>query len=286
MSQPFMEDEGRAGGPEGKPFLKWAGGKRQLLPDLIDRMPLARDGFKNTSMYFEPFVGGGALFFVRGFHYRSVLGDTNSRLIRTYVAIRDHVEDVIEGLQKKRYSRNEYYATRAQNPDVTLGDVFVAEWMIYLNRAGFNGLYRVNKKGEFNVPFGRYTNPKICDAENLRACSKALQGVDLRTGDFETTCAAAKRGDFIYFDPPYAPVSETANFTSYTVDGFTHYDQVRLRNFAHGLKARGVHVMLSNSVAARPLYEGRGFKIDVVEARRNINSKASKRGVVGELIIW
>lgn len=266
-----------------KPFLKWVGGKRQLLRALIARVPTVT---VSGNTYFEPFVGGGALFFEDGYRWpRAVLGDTNKRLIRTYAAIRDNVEDVIEDLRRRAYSEKEYYTTRANSPDNDCGDVSTAAWMIYLNRCGFNGLYRVNKKGEFNVPFGRCVNPKICDAENLRACSAALQSVSLITGDFETTCARAKKGDFVYFDPPYMPVSATSDFTSYTVDGFTGDDQTRLARFALKLKSRGVYVMLSNSIAAKTLYEHYGFKVDVVSARRNVNSKASKRGAVEEIIV-
>lgn len=265
-----------------QPFVKWCGGKRQLLPELLARMPV------KFNAYYEPFVGGGALFFAlraRGFTGPATIGDTNWRLVRTYRAIRDNVEAVIGALKGKEYSEGAYYATRANCPD-SRSDTAIAAWMIYLNKTGFNGLYRVNKKNEFNVPFGRYTNPTICDADNLRACSAALKGSVVEGADFERTCANARRGDFVYFDPPYMPVSKTSDFTSYTADGFTYDDQVRLRDFAYVLKVRGVHVMLSNSIAAKPIYEKLdGFKVDVVSARRNVNSKASKRGAVEELII-
>jgi DNA adenine methylase len=266
--------------PVARPFLKTVGGKTQLLPELLARVPAS---FK---MYFEPFVGGGALFFalaMRGvLTGQAVLGDTNRRLVRTYRGVRDHVETVIGLLEKRRYEEKQYYAVRAMDPDL-LGDAGVAAWMIYLNKTGFNGLYRVNRDGRFNVPFGRYTNPTICDTDNLRACSKALQGVEITTCDF--TAHAPRRGDFIYFDPPYLPVSKTSNFRGYTADGFTLNDQYRLRDHALTLKQKGVHVLLSNSIAAKEIYEGHGFTIDVVHARRNVNSKATSRGAVEEILV-
>lgn len=276
-------ETGYTGGLRPRPFLKFVGGKTQLLPELLARVP------KEFGTYYEPFVGGGALFFAlraRGLAKFAVLGDTNTRLIRTYRAIRDNVENVIGLLQRKRYDEKEYYETRAEKPDL-YSDVGCAAWMIYLNRCGFNGLYRVNKKGEFNVPFGRYTNPTICDAENLRACSMALQGVGLQHCDFELSGRQMEPGDFAYFDPPYMPVSETSDFTSYTSDGFTFNDQLRLSDFAAMLKRRGVHVMLSNSIAAADLYLkiNAGFEVSTVSARRNVNSKASRRGAVEEIIV-
>src|SRR5579872_6726817 len=191
-----------------KPFLKWAGGKRQLLPDLAYHLP------KSFNRYFEPFVGGGALFFYlreKGIGLATI-GDANARLMRTYEGVRDNVEGVIRTLQQMPYNEKFYYKTRAQDCDAF--DPFgMAAWFIYINRAGFNGLYRVNKAGKVNVPFGRYTNPTICDVEGLTEASKALRGVKLLTGDFEKIVAGAKRGDLVYFDPPYVPVSQTADFT-------------------------------------------------------------------------
>jgi DNA adenine methylase len=269
-------------GSECRPFLKWAGGKRQLLPALLRAAPRARD----CPRYFEPFLGGAALFFA--LRPRSaVLADTNERLIRTYRGIRDDVEGVIRILRtyRSRHGKDFFYRMRARDIDAE-SDAQVAAWFIYLNRVGYNGLYRVNRRDRFNVPFGRYENPTICDAPRLRAASRALEGVDLRVGDFCDGVRDAGPGDFVYFDPPYVPLTTTASFTSYTAAGFGHTDQVRLRDLALRLKAMGVHVLVSNSGTAevRELYAD-GFVVDVVRARRAVNSRASGRGAVQELVI-
>jgi DNA adenine methylase len=263
-----------------RPFLKWVGGKRQLLPALRERMPAS------FGRYFEPFVGGGALFFdVRPAH--AVLGDANARLVRTYRAVRDNVEAVIRILDGYRYDREQYLAAREIDVDA-FSDEGVAAWFIYMNKVGFNGLYRVNRAGRFNVPFGRYTNPTICDAANLRACSAALHGVDLRTGDFAETVADARAGDFVYFDPPYVPLSATSSFTAYAADGFGPDAQRRLRDVAAKLIDNGAHVLLSNSSAGmvRELYGERPFTVDEVDATRAVNCKAERRGAIKELVIW
>ena len=275
-----------------KPFVKWAGGKRQLLPELRKRVP-AKFG-----TYFEPFVGGGALFFDLA-PERAVLVDANQRLIRAYRGVRDSVEHVIATLKAYalHHSEDYYYSVRDHRPDQAVEDAYVATWFIYLNKTGFNGLYRVNRKNEFNVPFGKYKNPAICDEENLRACSLALRGaghgyvsdqhVELFHGDFKTFEPRAVAGDFVYFDPPYAPLTATSNFTSYTAGGFSAKDQEDLRDLALRLKEGGVHVLISNSSAEviEKLYLDKGFEIESVQARRNINSKASKRGAIEEFLI-
>jgi DNA adenine methylase len=269
-----------------QPFLKWAGGKRQLVPTLCDAITrIAPNGFQH---YYEPFVGGGALFFAlraTGWRGHATLGDSNERLVRTYLGVRGDVEEVIKGLKACRYNKKEYLQERSRRWDVLLEDAEVAIRFIYLNRTCFNGLYRVNAKGEFNVPFGKYTNPTICDEPILRAASAALKCAAFKIGDFEKTVKSAERGDLVYFDPPYVPVNETSNFTGYTRDGFTLADQERLRDCALKLKRRGVHVILSNvdMPIVRKIY--RGFSIKHVEARRNINSKGGSRGPVGEVII-
>ena len=278
-----------------RPFLKWIGGKRQLAAKLVARIPAPvfnrlRAG---ESRYYEPFVGGGALFFALA-PKRATLGDANELLMRTYLGIRDEAPEVIRILtrgapkhpyvyeEKAYYAHRARYATVCADPD----DAAAAAWLIYMNRTGFNGLYRVSKKGNYNVPFGRYTNPTICDAEGLLAAQRALKRADLRIGAFEKTARTAETGDFVYFDPPYIPASPTADFTSYTSDGFGLDAHVRLRDCASALKKRGVHVMLSNAdvLAVQGLY-GTGFEIERVEARRNVNSDAAKRGPVGEVII-
>jgi DNA adenine methylase len=263
------------------PFLKWVGGKRQLLPELQKYVPAS------FGRYYEPFVGGGALYFDL-LPKRAVLSDSNLRLIRTYQAIQKNVEGVIRLLSTYPYESDFYYRLRAVNPS-TLSDTKLAAWFIYLNRAGFNGLYRVNRQNQFNVPFGRYTNPTICDATTLRACARALQGASrtwIQCLDFSAAIDLAQRGDFVYFDPPYVPLSATSSFTAYAAGGFGPEEQVRLRDTARTLKDRGVSVLLSNSSApyVYELYK-KGFKIHEVDARRAINSNAKKRGAVKELLI-
>jgi DNA adenine methylase len=263
--------------PRSRPFLKWAGGKGQLLDQLRPRLP-ARYG-----RYFEPFAGGAALFFSLR-PKRAVLADMNAELMDCYVATRDDVDAVIEALGRHRYAAEDYYRVRAIDR-TTLPLAERAARTIYLNKTGYNGLYRVNRAGKFNVPMGRYSNPQLCDAVNLRACSIALQGVDLRIEDFEDVASRAKAGDFVYFDPPYVPVSESADFTGYVPGGFGAEQQRRLAAVFAKLARRGVYVMLSNSdtPAVRDLY--RGFRIDGVLAARFINSRGSRRGKVSEVVV-
>lgn len=278
----------RASGSEGgcRPFVKWAGGKRQLLPELRRYLPA------RFERYLEPFVGGGALFFELSARLgsrrepRALLADRNQRLIRTYQGVRDSVEDVIAHLRGYLHEEQFYYRVRERAID-SQSDAEVAAWLIYLNKIGFNGLYRVNRQNRFNVPFGRHKNPTICDEQTLRACSRALSGVDLQVAGFEQTAERAQAGDLVYFDPPYVPLSVTSSFTKYTSVGFDADAQVRLRDVALGLKQRGVHVLLSNSSASsvRELYS-KGFEIAEVSATRNVNSKASGRGAVTELVMY
>lgn len=279
-SEPTSEDL------SAKPLLKFLGGKRQLLPEIRRHVPVS------FGRYFEPFVGGGAVFFDL-LPVVAQISDSNAELINTYEAVRDDVEAVILALSEhaREHSEEHYYAVRSQRPE---SQTAVAARMIYLNRTCFNGLYRVNRKGGFNVPFGRYDNPTICDADNLRACARALRGVAITWGDFEATLGRVGsdgerlpvRGDFVYCDPPYVPVNATSNFTSYTAVGFSMADQDRLASCARRLKGAGVHVLLSNADLpnVRKLYDG--FEVRSVKARRNINSKGGKRGDVGELLIW
>jgi DNA adenine methylase len=265
----------------GRPFIKWAGGKRQLLRELLRHAPQP----SARSRYFEPVVGGGALFFALR-PAKAVLADVNERLIRTYRGVRDDVDNVIRLL--KTYPHNEKTFYELRDVDIDSGtDAEVAAWFIYLNKTGFNGLYRVNRRNRFNVPFGRYHNPTICDESTLRACAHALARVDEPlVQDFERVVADAKRGDFVYFDPPYAPLSATSSFTSYTSSGFGPHEQRRLRDVALELKSRGVSILLSNSSApdVRALYED-DFDIIKVSATRLVNSKASGRGTITELVI-
>jgi len=263
---------------EPRPFLKWVGGKRQLLPVLLPHVP------RRFDTYHEPFVGGGALFFALR-PTRAVLSDNNALLVRTWRGVRDHVEDVIRLLKSYPHDKQFFLEMRERDIDAA-SDVEVAAWFIYLNKTAFNGLYRVNSKNKYNVPFGRYVNPAICDAPNLRACSRALLGVSIEHEDFEAVLGRAKPGDFVYFDPPYVPLSATSDFTSYTAEGFSADDQKRLRDVARELKASGVHVLLSNSSAGfvRDLYEG--FQMEEVLATRHVNCQSDGRGPVVELVIW
>ncbi len=290
-----------------KPFLKWAGGKTQLLPELRARLP------KKFGMYYEPFLGGGALFFNLALHGGTLensrarvfstidacLNDSNEKLITTYKAIRDNVEGVITRLRLTAEEYNEATATRQRAHYNNVRAVFNstgaevpamhAARFIFLNKVGFNGLYRVNSDGLFNVPWGK-KKMYLPDAEGLRACSRALHGVALTNVDFEKAVALAKKGDFVYFDPPYVPASATSDFTAYSKDPFGPEEQTRLMCCARSLKSRGVHVLLSNSDTpfVRQIYGGKlavPFKIERVEARRNINSVGAKRGKVGEVLI-
>jgi DNA adenine methylase len=238
---------------------------------------------RSFGTYHEPFVGGGALFFaVRP--ARAVLSDNNARLVRTWRGVRDRVEDLIRLLKTYPHDKKFFLEMRERDIDAA-SDVEVAAWFIYLNRTAFNGLYRVNSKNKYNVPFGRYVNPTICDEPTLRACSRALRGASIEHEDFEAVLARAKAGDFVYFDPPYVPLSATSDFTSYTAEGFSAEDQRRLRDVARTLKERGVHVLLSNSSAefVRDLYEG--FHVEEVAATRYVNCQADGRGPVVELVI-
>ncbi len=280
MQKPLVQSAARERANDGtrRPFVKWAGGKRQLLPELLRHVP------RKFGRYFEPFVGGGALFFELS-PRNAVLADVNKRLIRTYQGVRDHVDDVIALLSHYPHEEKFFYELRDLDIDGE-SDAKVAAWFIYLNKIGFNGLYRVNRQDRFNVPFGRHRNPTICDEPTLRACSAALQNADLRVADFADAVAEAERGDLVYFDPPYVPLSVTSNFTAYSKDKFDSVGQIRLRDVALDLKRRGVHVLLSNSSAefVRSLY-GSEFEQIEVSATRLVNSKASRRGAITELVI-
>lgn len=266
-----------------RPVLKWAGGKGQLLPELLARVP---DSF---GAYHEPFIGGGALFFELASQARltqSYISDVNPALIDVYLALRDCVEEVIYLLRKHQHQHCEsyYYEVRAWKPnDLSLSER--AARVVYLNRTCYNGLYRENQAGEFNVPFGRYKNPLICDEMNLRAVSDVLQQVDISCRSFSAVLDQAKTGDFVYFDPPYYPVSSTSNFTSYHRNGFSVGDQADLRCVLVELARRGVSVLLSNSDVPfiRQLYDG--FNISRVYAARAINSKGHARGRIAEVIV-
>ena len=271
---------------EAKPFVKWVGGKRQLLAQFRE-LGLYPSKFNDArSRYFEPFVGGGAVFFDLQ-PKNATISDLNSELITTYRVIRDSTGRLIESLKKHIYDKDYFLKIRAMDP-VKMSDLDVASRFIYLNRTCFNGMYRVNSKGQFNVPFGRYKNPVICDEDNLRAVSRALQDVEILNEDYKVAVSKAKAGDFVYFDPPYYPISSTSSFTSYTKDGFAEKEQVELRDTFAELSSKGCYVMLSNSDSAfiRDTY-GRlkNVTITTVSAGRAINSKATGRGKITELVI-
>jgi DNA adenine methylase len=262
-----------------RPFIKWAGGKRQLVPELLRFVP------SKYGTYFEPFLGGAALFFALR-PSAAVLADSNERLVRTYRGIASDAERVIALLGEWPHSRV-FFLTLRRADTTSMSDAEVAAWFIYLNRTGFNGLYRVNQQNQFNVPFGKYDNPTICDAAGLRACSLLLRrSAQIQVGDFEVAVGAAKEGDLVYFDPPYVPVSEHSNFTRYTSDSFRGEDQRRLRDLALALKQRGVHVLLSNSSAPAVLdLYAKDFEVHFVGAKRMLNCKGDRRGEVTEAII-
>jgi DNA adenine methylase len=274
-----------------RPFVKWAGGKGQLLPELTRRLPAS------FGRYHEPFVGGAALFFslynADRLRRGAILSDYNSELVLCYQVVRDDVEALIAALkQHERYRLDRAYFMEIRGwdrqPDFAQrNSVERAARTIFLNRTCYNGLYRLNNKGQFNAPFGYYKNPLICDPENMRAASAALQDVELRVGDFGDVAVRAQPGDLVYFDPPYVPVSATASFTHYTGQTFGPDDQRRLAQLFDMLMERGVYVMLSNSHTplSRELYAAHAVSTSVVYASRKINCDGRKRGQVEELIV-
>ena len=273
---------------EPKPFVKWVGGKRQLMQDLENNFP------KQFTTYHEPFLGGGAVMFnllTKKPQLSCNVSDFNSDLILAYVTIRDKLEKLIESLENhsKNYHKNSteyYYEVRKQEPKQQIEKV---SRLLFLNKTCFNGLYRVNKKGQFNVPLGRYTNPNIVNKENLTAVSKILQSKKIKIScrDFEAVLGDAKKGDLVYFDPPYQPVSSTANFTSYTHRDFTEEDLERLANLADQLHSRGCYVLLSNSNSktVKDFFSKKHWKISSINVNRAINSNAQKRTGHKEIII-
>ena len=295
---------------EARPFLKWAGGKRQLLPVLRTYYPRCLEA------YYEPFLGSGAVFFDLLASGRLGgmpvwLSDENPDLVGCYLRVRDAVDAVIGELERLAAGHagggaTFYYQVRDDrfNPARAVWaaaggrpedyPVQLAAALIYLNRTGYNGLFRLNKSGGYNVPAGRYVRPAIVKADRLRAASAALadRRVSIRCAPFDEAVAPATPGAFVYFDPPYAPLGPTANFRQYTAHGFSDDDQARLQDLAVTLAARGVHVLLSNSSAAsiERLYTGRtaasaGLRLRRVPARRAINTRADRRGYVDEVVV-
>jgi len=265
---------------QASPFVKWAGGKGQLLSQLEPFFPPPR----SYRRYFEPFLGGGAVFF----HLqpeRAVLSDMNDELITAYQVIRDQLDELLASLRRHKDEPEYFYKVRELAPQA-LTPVRRASRFIFLNKRCYNGLYRVNSKGGFNVPLGRYKSPpRIFDEPNLRKVSALLKAADLRVASYEEVLAEAGKGDFVYLDPPYQPLSATAYFTSYTKAAFGEADQARLAEVLHELDRSGARFLLNNhdTLHLRRLYNG--FHLDMATAKRNINSRADRRGTVAELIV-
>lgn len=263
------------------PIVKWVGGKRQLMFELIKNMP------KSYNRYFEPFIGGGALFFELQ-PEQAYISDMNEELINLYSVVRDNVYELIKDLSKHEVSKE--YFLEIRNIDRTeqyteLSDVERASRFIYLNRTCFNGMYRVNSQGQFNVPFGYYKNPRIIDENNLLNCSELLKKTEIKCADFSEILTKVKKGDLVYFDPPYVPLNETSSFTSYTKDGFDINMQFKLRDVCDELDNKGVKFMLSNSDTklVNELYVN--YEIKKVFASRQINANADGRGKITEVLV-
>lgn len=288
-----------------KPFIKWVGGKSQLIEQLDSLLPADFDNCRDVT-YIEPFVGGGAMLFYMLQRYpnikRAVINDINPDLICCYRTVRDFPEDLIVSLQQveKEYlrldteeARKEFFmAARARYNQKNLDSIENTTLFFFLNRTCFNGLYRVNKSGAFNVPFGKYTNPTICDPETIRADSKLLQRVEICQGDFEHTFDYAEGNTFFYFDPPYRPLSDTSSFNDYTKESFNDTAQIRLKAYCDKIHEAGFSFMLSNSDCKGKdeddnffdkLY--RNYTIDRVWASRSINANPNKRGKLTEILV-
>lgn len=275
-------------GENARPFLKWVGGKGSVIAELRRFFPESYDN------YFEPFVGGGAVFFSLKTK-KSTINDINQSLMSAYINIRDHVDELIEELEKiqieyhsldsdnqkiKFYKiREEYNALKDRN------SIRRTVLLIFLNKTCFNGMYRENKSGGFNVPFNKSRKPTICDEINLREISEILKHTAILSGSYRQAVKKAKKGDFIYFDPPYQPLSKTASFTSYSKDDFGEKDQIELKELIDELTARGCKVMMSNSYTKFIISLYKDYKQHRIYAGRLINSNASKRGKISEIVV-
>lgn len=296
-----------------RPFLKWAGGKTQLLDELAKRLPAEIQENGVIENYVEPFVGGGAMFFYMKSKFEvkhAFLYDINPELVVGYTAIQKSPKGLIKKLKvleddylgRDAAAREKLFYEIRDNYNQQLADFnfdkYHKKWvnrtshLIFLNKTCFNGLFRQNSKGEFNVPFGKYKNPTICNAENIREVNKALKNTEIECGDFSASKPHVHKGTFVYLDPPYRPLNETSSFTGYAKDGFDDNDQKRLAKFFRDMGKRGAYMMLSNSDPKNEnpkdnffekLYKG--FKIERAQASRMINCNASKRGPINELII-
>ncbi len=284
-----------------KPFIKWAGGKSQLLNVIRNKYP------ENIKKYCEPFIGGGAVLFdiLTNFKPEKILiNDINNELINTYINIRDHVEDMISilsDMQEKFWymdnnQRKEYFYTQRDKFNYgienNINDIFMAAFFIFLNKTCFNGLYRVNNKGLYNVPMGAYKKPIICDTDNLRTISNLLQNTIIKCGDYSECVDFIDNETFVYIDPPYRPLNKTSSFTSYSKTVFGDEQQIQLFGFIERISQKGAKILASNSDPKNidehdnffdDIYKN--FTISRVEAKRMINSKSSGRGVLNELLI-
>jgi DNA adenine methylase len=269
-----------------QPFLKWAGGKRQLVPVIRQYIP------SRFKIYFEPFVGAGAVLFDLQ-PVTSLINDANTELINCYRVIKESPDELIELARQHQNREDYYYRVRSLDRDPTfknLSPVERASRIIFLNKTCYNGLFRVNSQGQFNVPFGKYSNPVIVDEIVIRAVSHYLNSnqVQISNDDFESALSSAGRNDFVYLDPPYDPLSDTSSFTGYNLNSFGREEQLRLRKVCDDLTSRGCKLLLSNSATEfiRELYsDNKKYSIFEVEATRNINSVASSRGKISELLI-
>lgn len=268
-----------------KPILKWVGGKRQLLKVIESYIP------EEFNTYYEPFFGGGAVFFAIQ-PKQAKINDASKELINVYKQIKNHSKRLIEILKvhEKNHSKEYYYQIRKLDRNASyekLNDLEKAARFIYLNKTCFNGLYRVNKSNQFNTPIGKYKNPLICDEENIIQVGKLFKNnkVVISNNDFEKFLKDAKKGDFVYLDPPYDPISDSSSFTAYQSNGFEREEQIRLKNVCDALNNKGIKFLLSNSDTAfiNDLYKD--YKIVKVLARRSVNSKADKRNEIYEVLI-
>lgn len=266
-----------------KPFVKWAGGKRQLLPNLLKAMP------NSFNRYFEPFLGGGALFFELKPTF-AIVNDINSEIINLYLVIKNNVELLIKELKDYKNTSEYFYYIRNmdRNKDFkNLSPITRAARVLYLNKTCYNGLYRVNSKGEFNVPFGFYKSPNIIDVNNLFEVSLFLNrnSIELLNTDFEKSLQSIRADDFVYFDPPYEPIVASSNFTNYTPFGFNRNEQIRLKKICDKLNNMNVKFLLSNSESSFIMELYKNYKIEIVQASRNINSIGSRRSKINEVLI-
>ncbi len=267
-----------------KPFLKWAGGKRQIVPEILEHIP-----DKGIKTYYEPFLGGGAVLFSLQ-PQKARVNDLNKELVNVYLVIKNQVEALIQDLEKHKNDKDYFYKIREMDRGAEfrkMTDVQRASRIIYLNKTCYNGLFRVNSKGQFNTPFGRYKKPNIVNAPVLRAVSDFLSNndIELMNTDFDVAVKGADKDSFVYLDPPYHPISDSSFFTGYTFNGFSLDDQIRLKKVCDNLNKRGCKFLLSNSSAEFIFDLYKDYKIKVIAAGRNINSIAKARGDVNEVLI-